>query len=373
MLLSKLIYQTCDKAFSINRTFAKTMLTCHLTLQALKQRFSYSLNSRVFSSLVHSTVQIKPKTTNLFLLKRCYSVDSDYGKYSSPERIEVFYDWAVNTSFIQTVEKYLTNVHDFTGLPWWTSIILSTIVLRILVMTPLYIMQVKNNIRYYMFLPLFKEVYDKLSEEVNEAAVEKKWDQKTARQQFFSNLYRHRKNMYKKYNVPGIGKRYLLPFVQIPVWFSMSISLRHMTFSLPINLIPTPSQDAIALQFSQEGCLWFSNLCAIDSFYILPILLSIINLSIIEIYRGDAKSKLQGLQKFLVYATRGFAILLIPVAMQMPSGVVLYWLCSSMYGATQALMFRSHRIRKFFKIPISTNDSKTPYRDLLNRLLFWKV
>ena len=324
------------------------------------------------------SVLYKHDISNIAISKTCsfkrgYSSDTEYGKFSDPGKLELFYEWFTDTSWIQCVEKSLITAHDFTSLPWWASIILSTVVLRSLVMTPMFILQMKYNIKYQMFLPIFAQTQKKLSEEVEEAAILNQWDSKTAQRQFLLNLARHRTNLYKKYKVPGIGKRFMLPWVQIPLWFSMSISLRHLAGSLPINTIPTPEMSSVAMQLSQEGCLWFQNLCDYDYFYILPVLLGVVNLSIIEIYRGDGQVEPRGIQKFFMYTARTLSLLLIPVACVMPTAVVVYWLSSSTFGATQALVFRSPKVRKFFKIPVPLNESKTPYKDIFKRFSRKKI
>ena len=299
---------------------------------------------------------------------RCLNMDSDYGKFSDPNISGSFFEWATNTSGVQFVEKYFITIHDVTGLHWCSSIVISTILLRCIITTPLYIAQVKNNIKYQMYLPIFADLFKKLTEETNETAKQKNWDDKTTRNVFLSNLLMHRKKIKNQYKIPGIGKRFFLPFVQIPLWVSVSISLRHLAGSLAINTVRTSDLETIGLQLSQEGCLWFSNLCHVDSYYVLPIALGIVNLSIIEIYRGDGKIKPVGMQKFLLMLSRTLSIILVPVACQMPTAVVLYWFSSSMYGASQALLFRSHKVKRFFRIPFSKNESQTPYKDLFKRL-----
>ena len=320
---------------------------------------------------VRSRNQVESTVCSIFFIsKREINVDSDYAKFSDPGLVENFFERATNTSWIQYVEKYFITLHDVTGLHWCSSIVLSTVILRILVTLPIYINQVKSNVKYQMYLPMFTTLYKKLAEEVDEAAKKNNWDKKTAKQHFVSNLYVHRKKMKKQYKIPGIGKRYMLPFVQIPLWISVSISLRHLAGSLPINTLPTSDLEAIGLQLSEEGCLWFSNLCLIDSYYIMPIALGIINLSIIEIYRGDGKTKPIGLQKYMLNFSRALSVILIPIACQMPAAVVLYWFSSSLYGASQALIFRSHKIKDLFRIPYPKNESRTPYKDLFRRLSF---
>ncbi|XP_076808760.1 cytochrome c oxidase assembly protein COX18, mitochondrial-like [Clavelina lepadiformis] len=264
----------------------------------------------------------------------------------------------------------MISTHDLTGLPWWASIGICTVFLRVLIMTPMMVVQMRSNIKYQQYLHIFRALQQRLTTEINKVANEQHWDDSTKLLQYQLNLQRHRTKLMTKYKVPGVFKRYLLPWIQIPVWISMSISLRHLTLSLPLTNSLSPELLSVASQMSHEGCLWFSNLCLPDPFYVMPPLLGIINLSIIEIHRGDGKTKTVGFGKVLINTARTLSVLMIPIACYMPSGVVLYWLCSSTYGAFQALAFRSPNIRTFFRIPVSNMESKTPYRDLFIRLPF---
>lgn len=297
---------------------------------------------------------------------------SDYGKYAEPNTVEHFYYWLVDTSWIKSVESYLMTVHDVTGSPWWLSIFLSTLMIRSFIMTPLMIVQMQGMAKYRQVMPLLKKIDGELQKEVKVATEKFKWTKKMAYMQYQSNLLRHQKTVFKKYKVPGIFRRYFLPWVQIPLWMSLSVSMRDLTMSLPITLQPSVEQMTAATQLSQEGCLWFQNLCVADPYFILPVVFCVANLSVIEIYRGDGKTPLTGFSKFLVYTVRGLSVIMLPIACQMPAGVVLYWTYSSFYGVLQALLLRSRKVRTFFKIPIPKHESQTPYRDILGRFRILK-
>ncbi|XP_002119790.2 cytochrome c oxidase assembly protein COX18, mitochondrial-like [Ciona intestinalis] len=300
---------------------------------------------------------------------RCVSSNfsEDYGKYSEPGTYESFIGWFTDSSIIQSVELYLTSVHDVTHLPWWLSITLSTFLLRWIIMTPMTIYQMKNMIKYQSFIPVLEKLQNKLKLDVENAAEKKKWDDATMALNYKVNLNHYKRKMMKDNEIPGVLKRYGLPFVQIPLWVSMSVAMRHLT----LNLQFTPPSDQlliVASQLSTEGCLWFVDLCSVDPHVILPFLLCAVNLSIIEIHRGG-RNELIGLNKAFVYFMRTIAVILLPVASQMPAGVVMYWLSSSVYGALQALVLKSHRFKKLVRIPISQNDRKTPYMDIFNRII----
>ena len=50
------------------------------------------------------------------------------------------------SSLVATTQRYLESVHDWTHLPWWATIIVSTVTLRLIVTLPLAIYQVTLNI-----------------------------------------------------------------------------------------------------------------------------------------------------------------------------------------------------------------------------------
>ncbi|KAF6129492.1 cytochrome c oxidase assembly factor COX18 [Phyllostomus discolor] len=116
-------------------------------------------------------------------------------------------------------------------------------------------------------------------------------------------------------------------------------------------------------QLATGGVLWFPDLTALDSTWILPVSVGVINLLIIEIF---ALQKI-GMSRFQTYATyfvRAVSVLMIPVAATVPSSIVLYWLCSSFMGLSQNLLLRSPRFRQLCRIPVTKGDSDTPYKDL---------
>ena len=71
--------------------------------------------------------------------KRCFSYETT---------VVNFWKILSNSTPVAYVQNGLIDLHDFTGLPWWTTIILSTIILRSVITVPVAIYQVneRNNI-----------------------------------------------------------------------------------------------------------------------------------------------------------------------------------------------------------------------------------
>ncbi|XP_034365298.1 cytochrome c oxidase assembly protein COX18, mitochondrial isoform X2 [Arvicanthis niloticus] len=156
-------------------------------------------------------------------------------------------------------------------------------------------------------------------------------------------------------------KATVLVWVQLPMWIFISVALRNL--STGATRSDVPAGISVQEQLAAGGTLWFPDLTALDSTWILPISVGVVNLLIVEIF---ALQKI-GTSRFQVYVTnfvRAVSVLMIPVAATVPSALVLYWLCSSLMGLSQNLLLRSPAFRQLCRIPPSKSDSNTPYRDL---------
>ena len=71
----------------------------------------------------------------------------------------------------------------------------------------------------------------------------------------------------------------LLPWVQLPLWITLSFALRNMAGVLPGR----PSLETVETALTTEGCLWFQDLTVSDPYYVLPIILVASNLCNIEV------------------------------------------------------------------------------------------
>lgn len=73
------------------------------------------------------------------------------------------------------MQQCLIQIHDYTGLPWWASIIVSTVIFRTFITLPLIIYQQKNVARLENIRQEMPQIATKLKREVSLAAAELKW------------------------------------------------------------------------------------------------------------------------------------------------------------------------------------------------------
>ncbi|XP_034365296.1 cytochrome c oxidase assembly protein COX18, mitochondrial isoform X1 [Arvicanthis niloticus] len=271
-----------------------------------------------------------------------------------------WYEALAASAPVRTAEEVLLGAHEATGLPWWGSIILSTVALRGAVTLPLaayqhYILAKVENLQ-----PEIKDIAKRLNQEVAVCARQFGWSKRVARLTYLKNMRRLVSELYVRDNCHPF-KATVLVWVQLPMWIFISVALRNL--STGATRSDVPAGISVQEQLAAGGTLWFPDLTALDSTWILPISVGVVNLLIVEIF---ALQKI-GTSRFQVYVTnfvRAVSVLMIPVAATVPSALVLYWLCSSLMGLSQNLLLRSPAFRQLCRIPPSKSDSNTPYRDL---------
>lgn len=113
------------------------------------------------------------------------------------------------------------------------------------------------------------------------------------------------------------AKTMILLWTQIPLWIINSVSLRNLVF-----MLPNPNSleaKVIFTEMTLGGFAWMTNLTEVDSSLILPVLLGVINLSIIEV---QTMSRIRPASKINTIATNFFRLIsvgMIPIAAAVPS------------------------------------------------------
>lgn len=172
-------------------------------------------------------------------------------------------------------------LHDITGMPWWSTIIVSTFLLRGCVTFPLALYQSKILSKVER---LSKEEMPEIAKEmkVEMAMAIKKfnWDEKTAKIMFARSMKKQWKNLIVRDNCHP-AKSLVLILFQIPLWITQSCALRNM-----ISMLPDPSNlnaQIVCAEMSLGGLLWIPNLIEPDHSFILPVFLGVLNLAIVEV------------------------------------------------------------------------------------------
>ncbi|KFP29476.1 Mitochondrial inner membrane protein COX18, partial [Colius striatus] len=199
--------------------------------------------------------------------------------------------------------------------------------------------------------PEIKNLAERLRYEVSVRAKQVGWSEKAARFHFKKNLRRIITELYVRDNCHPF-KATLLVWVQIPMWVSVSLALRNCSVGA--------TGSEVQEEFSAGGALWFTDLTAPDSTWILPVLLGLVNLLIVEIFASQ-KMNVSRFQRLATNFFRVVSVVMIPIAATVPSSMALYWLSSSFLGLSHNLLLRSPTFRRLCCIPRTKSDSATPY------------
>ncbi|KAK7864601.1 hypothetical protein R5R35_003191 [Gryllus longicercus] len=261
-------------------------------------------------------------------------------------------------------QELLLHVHDISCMPWWATIVMTTVVLRTTVTFPLALYQNYILAKLDILQLQLKEISKEMGKETSLAVKRFNWTEKQAKAVYIRSMKKQWREMIVKENCHP-AKAGLLMLVQVPMWISLSLSLRNLVFMLPT---PDPAAQVTAWELSGGGALWFHNLLLSDSTWILPVMLGLVNLTIVEVQNLSRIKQSGKFQKILTNIFRGVSIAMIPLAASVPSCLSLYWLTSSTVGLLHNLLLLSPRVRSFVGIPQTNLVSKQPYRHIYTQL-----
>lgn len=272
-----------------------------------------------------------------------------------------FWTTLSNSTPVAYMQEGLVQIHDFTGLPWWASIIFSTFLFRTVVTLPLAVYQNKITSRLENLTLEMPAIVEELKKETAFAMKKYNWTQQQARQIYNRSLKKQWNNLIVRDNCHP-AKTLIVLWGQIPLWIFQSVAIRNLVYMLPDpNLLQT---KLIFTELTIGGFGWIPNLTEVDSSYILPIVLGLVNLSIIQMQSALRTRPPTRLQRYVTNAFRVLSVEMIPIASSVPSALCLYWVSSSVYGLIQNLILISPRVKRLIGIPLTKSEIQNPYERL---------
>uniref|UniRef100_A0A8B9YTX3 Cytochrome c oxidase assembly factor COX18 n=1 Tax=Bos mutus grunniens TaxID=30521 RepID=A0A8B9YTX3_BOSMU len=138
-----------------------------------------------------------------------------------------WYEALATSAPVQGAEDVLLFAHTASGLPWWGSILLTTVVLRGAVTLPLaayqhYILAKVENLQ-----PEIKTLRH-LNQEVAVRAHQLGWSKRVARLTYLKTMRRLVSELYVRDNCHPF-KATVLVWIQLPMWIFMSVALRNFS------------------------------------------------------------------------------------------------------------------------------------------------
>lgn len=257
--------------------------------------------------------------------------------------------------------------HDVTGLPWWATIIVYTIGLRLTTFPlALYGQVMRGKIEN-----IFRNEMPKMEKEL-QAIVATKSKHRNLNAAQASMMYRREfkkryQEMIERDNCHPL-KTTILHWFQIPIWVCHSIGIRNILTGQPN---PTsPQAIKIVAQLGVGGCLWLPNLIEADTTYILPAIWCITNLINIELGALERTGPPSRFSTIFTNVFRGITIAVAPIAATVPSCLTLYWCTSALCALAQNLILLSPRVKRLAGVPTNTiHYMEQPYRTLAKRFV----
>ncbi|KAF9285707.1 Cytochrome c oxidase assembly protein cox18, mitochondrial [Mortierella alpina] len=252
----------------------------------------------------------------------------------------------VNTLLAST-HYVLEGIHS-AGLPWWATIFCATFLLRTAITTPVAIYQQRAVGRMIALTPVLQAWLETLKSSIRVDHKLKGRDYASFNSEI-REAYRVKTQELYSANRCNPRVSFLLPWVQIPLFITMSLTIRGMA-GYPLPFLGDSSLPAEP-GFADGGAMWFTDLAASDPTWIMPIAVGATNLLNVEL-NGLMMSKTPTRnQKIFRNIFRALAISMVPIAHEAPMAICLYWLSSGSYSVFQNIAFRVPAVRQRLKLP----------------------
>lgn len=235
----------------------------------------------------------------------------------------------------------IENVHIMADVPYWVTIAGLTVALRI-VLLPVAIKTVQNAARMAALRPDMLKVQDAFTKNPNQ-------NDNAVRLKFQTEM----KGLFKKYKVNPF-QAMMMPIFQLPLFLTFFFGLQSMGDVFPA--------------FAEGGAFWFTNLSIGDPYLILPIYNAASFILMIEMGADGIQTQDQTMFKNIM---RVLAVAMVPLTMNMPAGVFVYWSCNNTFSIVQTAVLKTEALRKMLDIPEPPKNApalkmKNPFQDVMD-------
>ncbi|KAI4299349.1 hypothetical protein L6164_032817 [Bauhinia variegata] len=222
---------------------------------------------------------------------------------------------------VKALQYFIDSVHSFTGLNWWASIVLTTLVIRSATL-PLTINQLKSTAKLTLMRPHLDEIKQRMQD-------------KGMDPQAVAEGQKEMKNLFKEYGVSPFSPMKGI-FIQGPIFISFFLAVTNMSEKMP--------------SFKTGGASWFLDLTTPDPFYILPFLTALSFLITVEFHmqEGLEGNPVAGTMKNI---SRGLAVVTVPFTASFPKAIFCYWITSNLFSLVYGAVLKVPGVKKTLGIP----------------------
>ncbi|KAK1438509.1 hypothetical protein QVD17_04318 [Tagetes erecta] len=239
---------------------------------------------------------------------------------------------------VAALQYAIDGIHNFTGLNWWASIVITTLIIRTLAV-PIMINQLKATTKLTILRPELEAIREEMqSRDMSPSAVAEGQEKM--------------KRVFKEHGVSTFTPLKGL-LIQGPVFVSFFLAIQNMVDKVP--------------SFKTGGTSWFLDLTTADPFYILPFLTAFSFWITVEfnMQEGLEGNPAAGTMKNV---SRGFAALTVPLTATFPKALFCYWITSNLFSLVYGLIIKKPSVKKMLNVPIivppppsSTSGSKPTF------------
>ncbi|KAK9727651.1 hypothetical protein K7432_001681 [Basidiobolus ranarum] len=244
--------------------------------------------------------------------------------------------------FIEITKTLFETVHQGTALPWWATIIGTTFLLRSVATFPIALYQQRSIGRMLALRPVVLSWGETLKQQIAKDSSKKRFSYEEYNSELQKQYRDKVKALYRQHKCQPIVS-FLLPWVQMPLFITLSFTLRDMS-GYPIPWLGMSGSNPVS-DFDTGGLLWFTDLTSVDPTWTFPLAIGLTHLANTELNAYFMKQAPTLKQKVIQNVFRGISVFMIPVASQVPMGICLYWLSSSTYSLLQNIAFKVPAIK----------------------------
>nr|XP_043609502.1 mitochondrial inner membrane protein OXA1-like [Erigeron canadensis] len=223
---------------------------------------------------------------------------------------------------VAALQYAIDGIHTFTGLNWWASIVITTLIIRTLSI-PILINQLKATTKLTILRPELEQIKQEMQDKgMSPSAV--------------SEGQAKMKRVFSEHGVSTFTPLKGL-LIQGPVFVSFFLAIRNMVDKVP--------------SFQTGGVSWFTDLTTADPFYLLPCLTAFTFWITVEcnMQEGLEGNPAAGTMKNV---SRAFAALTVPLTATFPKALFCYWITSNLFSLVYGLVIKQESVKKFLNIPI---------------------
>lgn len=220
-------------------------------------------------------------------------------------------------------QAVLESLHVSFGLPWWSAIAASTVLIRLFIF-PFMIRERRRLAAYTTAMPQLTLLQERLTAaRLSGNYVE------------VLRVSKEIEEFVKTNDVNPLNSMRLF-FIQAPIFLSVFTGLRGMA------VLPVASMKS-------GGLSWFADLTVADPYYILPVISMTSVLIMFEVGVETSSASVAPSVKLML---RAFPVVGFFMILNMPSALLWYWTVSNFISLSQAQILRIPAVRDYFKLPI---------------------